>query len=82
MEFGAPFFIPGLAQAAEAEGPFDPTGRLRTTPGFAMVAATIAGSRVSFANPWLNTLVLEPQASAAAFIDGAATARSKNPEEV
>jgi len=80
MEFGAPFFIPGLAQAAEAEGPFDPTGRLRTTPGFAMVAATIAGSRVSCAKPCVKTLVLDPQASAAAFIDGAATA--KNPEEV
>src|SRR4029450_7531935 len=65
-----------------SEGAIRSDGRLRTTPGFAMVAATIAGSRVSFANPCLKTLVLEPQASAAAFIDGAATARSKNPEEV
>jgi hypothetical protein len=67
MEFGAPFFIPGLAQAAEAEGPFDPTGRLRTTQGFAMVAATIAGSRVSFAKLCVKTLVLVPQASEAAY---------------
>jgi len=71
-----------LQQQKNDFGPLDPTGRLRTTSGFAMVAATIAGSWVSFAKPCLKTLVLEPQASAAAFMDGAATARSKNPEEV
>jgi hypothetical protein len=31
---------------------------------------------------WGSTVVLERQASAAAFIDGAATAKSKNPEDV
>jgi len=46
-----------------------------------MVAATIAGSRVSFAKPCVKTFVLERQVSAAAFIDGAATARSKKPDE-
>src|SRR5262249_2134387 len=46
------------------KGPFDPTGRLRTTPGWANVAATIAGSRVSFAKPCVKTLVLDPQAFA------------------
>jgi hypothetical protein len=34
------------------------------------------------AKPLLNTSVCEPQASAAAFIEGDATARSKNPIEV
>jgi hypothetical protein len=31
------------------KGPFDPTGRLRMTPG--MVAATTSGSSLSFATP-------------------------------
>ena len=60
----------------------EPTGLLRTTPGLTMVAATIAGSWVYLANPRLNSLVLRPQARAAAFMDGAATARSKKPTEV
>jgi hypothetical protein len=34
-----------------AEGPSDPTGRLRTTPGFALVAAMTFGSALSFAAP-------------------------------
>jgi hypothetical protein len=34
---------------------------------------------VSFAKPGWNRLIFEPQASKAAFIDGAAMARSKNP---
>jgi hypothetical protein len=46
------------------------------------VAATIAGSSVSFAKPWWKRFVFEPQACKAAFIDGAAMARSKNPREV
>ena len=50
--------------------------------GPASVAATIAGSSVSFAKPWWKRFVFEPQLSKAAFIDGAAMARSKNPTEV
>jgi hypothetical protein len=34
-----------------AKGPSDPTGRLRTTSGFAMVAAMTSGSWLSFAAP-------------------------------
>jgi hypothetical protein len=33
------------------ETPVDPAGRLRTTPGFVMVAAATSGSLVSFATP-------------------------------
>ena len=62
--------------------PPDPTGRLRTTPGAAMVAATTSGSSVSLAAPWWNRLLSAPQASSAAFIDGAAMARSKKPRDV
>jgi hypothetical protein len=32
-----------------AEGPLDPTGRLRTMPGFAIVVAMTSGSSLSFA---------------------------------
>jgi hypothetical protein len=38
--------------ASSLKGPSEPTGRLRTTPGFAMVAATMSGRSVSFATPW------------------------------
>jgi hypothetical protein len=55
-----------------------PTARLRTT-GFAIVASTTDASFTSLAKPWWKSLVLEPHASNAAFIDGAAIARSKNP---
>jgi hypothetical protein len=58
------------------------TGLLRTTPGLAIVAVTTAASCVSFAKPLLKTSVSVPQASAAAFMDGAAMARSKNPIDV
>jgi hypothetical protein len=37
--------------ACSVKAPFDPTGRRSTTPGLAIVAATIAGSDVSFAKP-------------------------------
>ncbi len=40
------------SSACSLKGPLDPTGRLSTTPGFAIVAATISGSSVSFATPW------------------------------
>jgi hypothetical protein len=53
------------------------------TPGFAMVAATTSGSSLCLAAPWWKRLLSAPQASkAAAFIEGAAIARSKNPSEV
>jgi hypothetical protein len=52
------------SSACSVKEPFDPTGRFRTTPCLARVAATMAGSRVSFANPCLKTLVREPHASA------------------
>lgn len=38
--------------ACSAKGPLDPAGRFSTTPGFAMVAATMSGSSVSLACPW------------------------------
>jgi hypothetical protein len=34
------------------KGPFDPTGRLRMTPGLDMVAATTSGWSLCFAAPW------------------------------
>jgi hypothetical protein len=37
--------------ACSAKRPFDPAGRLSTTPGFEIVAATTSGSSVSFATP-------------------------------
>jgi hypothetical protein len=37
--------------ACSLNGPFDPTGRLRMTPGFRMVAAMTSGSSTSFATP-------------------------------
>jgi hypothetical protein len=52
------------------------------TPGFAMVAATTSGSSLCLAAPWWKRLLSAPQASKAAFIEGAAIARSKNPSEV
>nr|GAJ35005.1 hypothetical protein BDOA9_0142040 [Bradyrhizobium sp. DOA9] len=70
------------SSALSVNGPSEPTGRLSTTPGFAMVAATTSGSSVSFAAPWWNRLELAPQASSAAFIEGAAIAWSKKPSEV
>jgi hypothetical protein len=39
------------SSACSLNAPSDPTGRRRTTPGLANVAATIAGSSVSFAKP-------------------------------
>jgi hypothetical protein len=68
--------------ACSVKAPVEPTGRRRTTPGFAMVAATIFASSVSLAKPWWKRLLLDPQAANAAFIDGAVTARSKKPAEV
>jgi hypothetical protein len=65
-----------------AKDPSDPTERLRTTPGFAMVAAMTSESSLSFAAPWWKRLLSAPHASRAAFIDGAAIARSKKPGEV
>ena len=62
--------------ACSAKRPFDPAGRLSTTPGFDMVAATTSGSSVSLAAPWWKRLLPAPHASSAAFIDGAAIARS------
>lgn len=62
--------------------PSDPTGRLRTTPGFFMAAAMTSGSSLSFAAPWWKRLLSAPHASRAAFMEGAAIARSKKPSEV
>ena len=45
-----------------------------TTPGFFMVAAMMFRSSLSFAAPWWKRLLSAPQASSAAFIDGAAIA--------
>ena len=70
------------SSACSPKDPSDPTGRLRTTPGFAMVAAMTSGSSLSFAAPWWKRLLSAPHASRAAFIDGAAIARSKKPSEV
>jgi hypothetical protein len=44
--------------ACSVNGPFDPTGRRRMTPGFAIVAAMTLGSLLSFATPWWNRLSL------------------------
>jgi hypothetical protein len=60
LDFGVRF--PGLPFAAfrdrcvgrlacSLKGPFDPTGCLRTTPGFDIVAATTSGSSTCFATP-------------------------------
>jgi hypothetical protein len=68
--------------ACSPNDPSDPTGRLRTTPGFFMAAAMTSGSSLSFAAPWWKRLLSAPHASRAAFIDGAAIARSKKPSEV
>ena len=58
------------------EAAADPARRFRTTPGFAMVAATTSGSSVALAAPWWNRLLPAPHASKAAFMDGATIARS------
>jgi hypothetical protein len=63
-------------------GPLEPTGRRRTTPGFAKVAAMMCRSLLSLAAPWWKRLLSAPHASKAAFIDGAAIAKSKKPSEV
>ena len=52
----AAFFRPSWprffgSSAFSPKGPSDPTGRLRTTPGFAMVAAMTSGSWLSIAAP-------------------------------
>lgn len=62
--------------------PVEPAGRRSTTPGAAIVAFTTSGSSVTFANPCLKMSGSDFQASAAAFMDGAATARSKKPIDV
>ena len=62
--------------ACSANCPLDPAGRFSTTPGFAMAAATTSGSSVSLAKPWWKRLLPAPHASSAAFMDGAAIARS------
>jgi len=59
-----------------ANRPFDPAGRFSTTPGFDIVAATTSGSSASLATPRWERLLPAPLASSAAFIDGAAIARS------
>ena len=61
------------------KGSLVPTGRRSTVPGLAIVAAIVARSPVSDAVPRWNALCFMPQASIAAFIEGAATARSKKP---
>ena len=83
----AAFFPPSWprffgSSACSPKGPSDPTGRLRTTPGFAMVAAMTSRSWLSFATPWWKRLLSAPHASKAAFIDGAAIACSKKPRDV
>ena len=40
------------SSACSLKGPFEPTGRLSTTPGFAEVAATTSGSSLCLAAPW------------------------------
>jgi hypothetical protein len=45
--------FPGLPPSAcSLKGPFEPTGRLSMTPGFAMVAATVSRSSLCLAAPW------------------------------
>jgi hypothetical protein len=62
------------SSACSLKGRSVPTGRLRTTPGFARVAAITSGSWLSFAAPWWKRLLSAPHASKAAFMDGAAIA--------
>jgi hypothetical protein len=45
------------SSACSLKDPSDPIGRLRTTPGFAMVAAITFGSSLSFAAPWWKRLL-------------------------
>jgi hypothetical protein len=40
------------SSACSLKGPLEPTGRFRTTPGAAMVAAMTSGSSLCFAAPW------------------------------
>jgi len=85
--FGADFFGPSWPRffgntACSPKAPSDPTGRLRTTPGFAIVAAMTSGSVLSVAAPWWKRLLSAPHASRAAFIEGAAIACSKKPRAV
>jgi hypothetical protein len=47
-----------------------------------MVAAMTSGSLLSLAAPWWKRLLSAPHASRAAFIEGAAIAKSKKPSEV
>jgi hypothetical protein len=68
--------------ACSLNSPCDPTGRRSTVPGAAIAASTAFGSSVSSAKPRLKTSGSAPHASAAAFIEGAATASSKNPPAV
>jgi hypothetical protein len=49
------------SSASSPKGPSDPTGRLRTTPGFAMVAAMTSGSSLSLAAPWWKRLLSAPR---------------------
>ncbi|HEX5103642.1 MAG TPA: hypothetical protein VFV87_07530, partial [Pirellulaceae bacterium] len=48
--------------ACSAKRPFDPAGRLSTTPGFDMVAPITSGSSVSLAASWWKRLLPAPQA--------------------
>jgi hypothetical protein len=40
------------------KGPSDPPGRLRTTPGFAMVAAMMSGSWLSFGRTLMEKIAV------------------------
>jgi hypothetical protein len=60
--------------------PSDPTGRFRTIPGFAIVAATTSGSVLSLAAPWWLSAPSAPRGGAAAPADlGAAGALDDPP---
>lgn len=69
---GEPFGI-GTASASRLKAPLLPKGRRSTSPGCASALCTAIGSFVSFANPLANSPLPAPQASSAAFCDGAAT---------
>jgi hypothetical protein len=69
----------GVAQISGQFGMLDkgsvgPTERLRTTPGFAMVAAMTTGSWLSLAAPWWKRLLSAPKLPGPLFIDRAAIA--------
>lgn len=81
--YGTTFgFVAGGRSECSAKRPLDPAGRLRMTPGFDIVAATTSGSSVSLATPLWKRLLPAPQANRAAFMEGAAIARSKKPSDV